>query len=678
VRRSPPSAGRALLPALVILLLAVAFYGELAFTDRYTWFNQYDMCALEIPRLTFEAREIHGGRFPLWDPHIWAGQPFIGQTQPGPFYPLNLLFVVLPLRDGQLRNEFLNWYYILIHFQAVLFMYLLCRDAGRTSVASLFAGCVFAFAGFLGAVPWLDLMNGAVWAPLVFLFLFRILRSQKPTTSAAWCGVFLGVAWLSGHHEIPLLLSALVAGFLAAGVIRTRSWKLARLACASLLIAVLVGGAQLVPTYEFGHASRRWVEAEEPVRWNDVVPYTVHTKYSLSPQGLLGFVLPDQDPNAGSTMLVGVTVCVLAVIGFLSCWRKRRVRWMAIIGLLGLLYALGSWLFFHGLIYALIPMLAKARTPVRATYFCTLALPFLAAYGFDRVVSGHKRFRPAMICGLFLLTGLEISRVSGGRITSRAEGSLVQSLQNTRDLAGYLLAQPGPVRVAVNGEDVIPNFGDLYGVDVLQGFVAGASENVLRHELHTKRTQQLFAVTHYMAKSPQRPDQVEVFKGSSGIKLFRNPDAMPRVWAVHEVVRASDESQLRVLVQSAAFDFHRSAISLGEMPGLEICGANDVVSLTGKTTDSAMISARMGCRGMVVLADANFVGWEAWVDGRRVPLLEPYGVFKGVLVDGGTHTVEMRYRPGSVYLGLGFTVVGMMLAGLMLTGLLVSRDRKGV
>jgi uncharacterized membrane protein YfhO len=68
---------------------------------------------------------------------------------------------------------------------------------------------------------------------------------------------------------------------------------------------------------------------------------------------------------------------------------------------------------------------------------------------------------------------------------------------------------------------------------------------------------------------------------------------------------------------------------------------------------------------MLILADANFVGWEAWVDGRRVPLLEPYGVFKGAVLDGGTHTVEMRYRPGSVYLGLGFTVVGVMLAGLM-------------
>jgi uncharacterized membrane protein YfhO len=73
----------------------------------------------------------------------------------------------------------------------------------------------------------------------------------------------------------------------------------------------------------------------------------------------------------------------------------------------------------------------------------------------------------------------------------------------------------------------------------------------------------------------------------------------------------------------------------------------------------------MGCRGMVILADTNFVGWEARVDGRRVPLLEPYGVLKGVVVDGGQHSLELRYRPGSVYLGLGFTVVGVMLAGFL-------------
>src|SRR5215212_7932979 len=81
----------AFLAALILFAITAGFYWRLAIPDQFTWFNQWDMCALEIPRLQFEAEQIHAGRFPLWDPHIWSGQPMIGQTQPGTVYPLNLL-----------------------------------------------------------------------------------------------------------------------------------------------------------------------------------------------------------------------------------------------------------------------------------------------------------------------------------------------------------------------------------------------------------------------------------------------------------------------------------------------------------------------------------------------------------------------------------------------------------
>ena len=34
----------------------------------------------------------------------------------------------------------LNWYFVLIHFMAALFCYLLCRDLKRSRVASVVAG----------------------------------------------------------------------------------------------------------------------------------------------------------------------------------------------------------------------------------------------------------------------------------------------------------------------------------------------------------------------------------------------------------------------------------------------------------------------------------------------------------------------------------------------------------
>src|SRR5262245_58047536 len=103
--KAPQTTGRWLriaAPIMFLLALSIGFYWKLTLTDQYTWFDHPDMAYLEVPRLQFQASEIHKGRFPLWDPRIWSGQPLIGQTQPGPLFPLNLLFYQLRLRDGYL------------------------------------------------------------------------------------------------------------------------------------------------------------------------------------------------------------------------------------------------------------------------------------------------------------------------------------------------------------------------------------------------------------------------------------------------------------------------------------------------------------------------------------------------------------------------------------------------
>ena len=123
-----PSAWPArLTPYLALAVLTAGFYWKLTATrGEFVWFDHPDMCALEIPRLQFQAREFHRGRFPLWDPHIWMGQPLIGQTQPGPVFPLNVAMLMMPLdADGALKTSTLNSYFVLLHFIAALGAYLL-------------------------------------------------------------------------------------------------------------------------------------------------------------------------------------------------------------------------------------------------------------------------------------------------------------------------------------------------------------------------------------------------------------------------------------------------------------------------------------------------------------------------------------------------------------------------
>jgi hypothetical protein len=65
--------------------------------------------------------------------------------------------------------------------------------------------------------------------------------------------------------------------------------------------------------------------------------------------------------------------------------------------------------------------------------------------------------------------------------------------------------------------------------------------------------------------------------------------------------------------------------------------------------------------GFLVLADVNYPGWSAFLDGGRVPLLQADYAFRAVRVPAGEHVVEFRFTPLSFSGGLILSA-GMLLA----------------
>ncbi len=703
--------------ALVLLLLTIGFYWKLALTDQYVWFDHPDMAYLEIPRLQFMAREIHAGRFPLWNPHIWMGQPLIGHTQPGPLNPLNLLFLLLPLREGSLRTEFLNWYYVVLHFIGALGAYALCRELRRGRPASILAACAFSFGGFMGSAAWLDVLNGAIWTPLVCLFFVRAARGRRVLASAALSGLFLGIAWLSGHHEIPLLVSLALAFAWLALLIRRGMAALAP-AALTFLTAALTGAAQLWPTLEFGRLARRWgPPGPEPAGWGDVVSYLSAETYSLTPRGLAGVLLPDQGAIGDSSGFLGLTAVFLAAAAVCSCWRSPAVRWLAVVAVLAAAFAMGAFTPLHGVLYSLVPELHKARVPVRALHLANFALAVLAAYGADRLLSRRGwgllpagaaaagalgavilltaavwkpnlgdamllsgwaglilcaavfawrsgrigRLSLVAILAFLMLTEMHAVHTRAWRNRSAESGQpFARALAENRDAAAFLRSEPVLARVAVNDQDVPVNFGDLHSINTTEGYVAGVTANLLRFARHTAWSQRLYAVTHYLAREPNRPDLVDAFQGSSGVKVFRVPGALPRARAVHEIVTVPDVPALNEAMEHPDFDPAQTAVLVGAAPDLDRCQAGGV-AIVAYAPNRVRLRAAMSCRGLVILGDTYYPGWRAYVDGRETRIWEAYGALRGVVVEAGSHEVDFRFRPVSVYGGLALTAAGLLL-----------------
>ena len=717
---------RAMVAPAILLLVIVAFYWRLTLTRQYTWLDNPDGVYQVLPWFQFQAAAFHHGQFPLWDPYEWGGQPLLGQVQPGAAYPVNWILFSLPLRNGFIRLGYLQWYFVLIHFMAALFCYLLCRDLKRSRPASLLAGAAFGLAGWMGTTDWPQMLNSALWTPLIFLFLLRVMRGRRMVASAALAGTFLGVAFLAGHHQIPIFVSLASAGFWIYLVFRDGrpDWRLWRPILVFGIFIFLVGALQSFPAWECGKLSFRWVGSALPVAWNQPVPYNIHTGFGLFPLSVLGLVVPGITRNANP--FIGMALLSLAFLGVVTAWKETATRFFGALALGGLLFSLAEFGFFHGLLYALLPMLDKARNPSMAIFIVHFGIIVLTAYGIDSYISIKSspwlpravRFLLAFALVLYValllrtlgsfqagpdpnpmalqaLTALMLAAALYGwsrdHLTSRAAYAVVFMLvlieaalfngsewrnrnQPTAffpkigqdpDIALFVSKQKDSVRLEIDSNQIPYNFGDWYGVDVFGGYLASLTANVARiQDLY--HTRMLAGVNLSVGPQPTRANQVQLYANSKGIRIYSNPEAFPRVWSVHHIDQISGAQEVVAHLEKPLPELRERTFLMGPVPELQTCAAPDQVQLVRRDINALVVDADMRCKGMVVVGETDYPGWQATVDGRPAQIFETYGFLRGVVADGGRHRIEMRYRPNSVYWGAACTGLGLL--GAMLIG----------
>ena len=97
------------------------------------WKNT-DLMLQFLPWRAFGFSQLRAGHLPLWNPHVFCGTPFFGGFQSALLYPLNVLFLLLPLGAA------INWSIALHVFLAGAFTYLWARNRGLRPLAGLLAG----------------------------------------------------------------------------------------------------------------------------------------------------------------------------------------------------------------------------------------------------------------------------------------------------------------------------------------------------------------------------------------------------------------------------------------------------------------------------------------------------------------------------------------------------------
>ena len=225
-------------------------------------------------------------------------------------------------------------------------------------------------------------------------------------------------------------------------------------------------------------------------------------------------------------------------------------------------------------------------------------------------------------------------------------------LQSIQGYNAVHIARYDEYIAALNGKsqgyhntDVVPQGLDSPLLDLLNvryiivPSVAQTEQNVLR-ELKD---------THPTVYSDDRVDVLE------------NRDALPRAWIVHSAKQVTQTETLRLL-GSGAVDPRRTALL--ERPPPDLARPDDAsadrASVTTYEADRIRLRTSTGASGLLMLSEAYYPAWKAYVDGQQVPLYAADHVLRAVPVPAGEHTVELRYESSPLRVGLAVSLISYL------------------
>lgn len=170
---------------------------------------------------------------------------------------------------------------------------------------------------------------------------------------------------------------------------------------------------------------------------------------------------------------------------------------------------------------------------------------------------------------------------------------------------------------------------------------------------------------------PTDPRGNEAFE-PMGARIYRYPDPLPRAYVAYRTLRATDLAELDRLLGRRDFDPRATSVVEGAGPTLEGAASIRRVERGGTWPERRRFAFEHATPGVLVVADADYPGWRATVNGSAAPIFRVNGMFRGVSVPAGAVEVEMEFAPASF--AFGAAVSALALVVLIALGAVAARS----
>jgi hypothetical protein len=584
----------------------------------------------------------------------------------------------------------------------------------------------------------LALLEAAVWLPLGVLGIFEATRARPIRWRwLIVAGFALGLSWMAGHPQTSYFLTLLLTIFMVyRGYGLRLRWQTVLGGFVLLgLVAFGMAAVQLLPGFEYLSQTAR-AGFEYDAKGNgfplqDVIQFVVPGVVSVfSPLyvGVVGLVLSLVAVGRRlSTSLFWAVVALFALLWSfganaalfpllynalpgLRFFRGQERAAFLVMNSLAILAGLGAaslrdwdivkqfratarlqkglrWLFIALLFFAGLVVVAWLGRPEDYGSFVGrfvlsavvvgilfVALPYA-------VTHPENRLLPWALVGLLVFELFTVSMNADVIYDSVPPGDQL-SMTPPDLLAPVVADSAGPFRID-GFRGLGDNYGSLYGIMDMRGisplFLSGPFALIEPDKINPLAWE-LFAVRYVPTDWEQLPIASEILATGSdrfgAVNLHKLTDPRPFALLTYQTAIADSDEFARALLHDPNFN-PRTTVILDRDPGLDLPDrppTNADARVTSFAPEALTIDVNTPDNAILSVAQPQYPGWQATIDGQPADILRAYGALSAVAVPAGQHTVSLIYDPLSYRAGAIISLTTW--AALAILGVIVLMRRR--
>lgn len=680
-----------------------------------------DIAFQMIPWRETVRRSLADRRWPLLNPYMFCGDVLAASMQPAVYSPFTLIACFLP---AALSFTFTA---AIAFFIAGLGAFVFARElANGANPLSETAALVAAIGWMLSAPLALTILwpLGFAWALLPFVLLgARRVVTAPGRQSVGLLAVALVLEILAGHPETTLHVVAIATAYglfqLARSEHRGRAFAAAMVAGT---LALLLTAIAWLPFLDVARLSSEYRVRTRTFAWG-ALHVTSDSVGKAAIQNALPFLrekdgAPFERSEAGSLLVAGSIAAIVFV-------RRREIAFFAGLLLVAFLAGINAWpvaQILHGL-----PLFNSALND-RLAVAVPFCLALLAAYAIDSWPA--RRLGITMLLVAAVITFVAIGwpgPVDERRLIAELAAPLAGSfvafylrrewavpllitlllLQRTISDGSHVPTHPRemayppmalfdhldtttPFRIAPYGNALLPNTAAMYALEDVRGatpMTSGLLTDTFPLWLKVRKGAfpQIDDLTRpFLSMMNARYSLLDVSTPIPAgwrdagydvyTRLIENEHVLPRTF-IPRRVRVGRSPEQVIEEMAAETDFaERAWLAVPAPRGEHVNGSGRVT--TSRRGPDLDIEVSMLNDGYVVVSEAAWPGWRAYLDSRRVKPLGANHAFLAVFVPAGHHRLRLTYLPQAFIVGRTISAATLLgLAMLLPAGTMLRRRR---